>query len=237
MSDYQALPMLAQHELNGDTSAPAVAHFRIHRAYIIMGPFIDGSQITMNPQQAVIDFMLNRRSVLVKNMQEPGPTAEELDTILTIATRVPDHRKLEPWRFLVLQGDARRQYGELLAEVKARKEEMMGIQVEIEKDCFMRAPLVIAVIASPVEHKTPELEQILSTGAVCQHINIAAGALGYASQWITGWSCLDKQAQQAIGLADHEFIAGYLYIGSSDDQPLDRQRPDLDEVVTHWQGQ
>lgn len=100
----------------------------------------------------------------------------------------------------------------------------------------MRAPLVIAVIASPVEHKTPEVEQILSAGAVCQNINIAAAAMGYASQWVTGWSCLDNQAQQAIGLGAKEFVAGYLYIGSSDEQPLDRQRPDLDEIVMHWKA-
>ncbi len=180
--------------------------------------------------------MLNRRSVLIKNMADPGPNSDELETILTIATRVPDHRKLEPWRLLILQGDARREFGEKLATVKAQKEEIMGIQVEIEKDCFMRAPLVIAVIASPVEHKTPEVEQILSTGAVCQNINIAAAALGYASQWVTGWSCLDSEAQQAIGLGAKEFVAGYLYIGSSDDQPLDRQRPDLDEKVMHWKA-
>ena len=188
-------------------------------------------------ENKVLDFMLNRRSVLVNNMSEPGPSNNELETILTIAARVPDHRKLEPWRFLVLQGEARRQYGETLAEVKAQKEEIMGIQVEIEKDCFMRAPLVIAVVASPVEHKTPEVEQILSAGAVCQNINIAAAALGYASQWITGWSCLDKDALQAIGLGEHEFIAGYLYIGSNDEVTLDRQRPDLADKVTYWQAQ
>lgn len=191
----------------------------------------------MNPHNnTVTEFMLNRRSVLIKNMADPGPNSDELETILTIATRVPDHRKLEPWRLLILQGDARREFGEKLATVKAQKEEIMGIQVEIEKDCFMRAPLVIAVIASPVEHKTPEVEQILSTGAVCQNINIAAAALGYASQWVTGWSCLDSEAQQAIGLGAKEFVAGYLYIGSSDDQPLDRQRPDLDEKVMHWKA-
>lgn len=189
----------------------------------------------MKPNNNVKEFMLNRRSVLIKNMTEPGPTTEELNTIMTIATRVPDHRKLEPWRLLVLQGDARKEFGETLAAVKAKQEEMMGIQIEVEKDCFMRAPLVIAVIASPVEHKTPEVEQILSAGAVCQHINIAAGALGYASQWVTGWSCLNKDVHQAIGLGEKEFIAGYLYIGSSDDKPLDRQRPDLDEVVTYWE--
>ncbi len=178
--------------------------------------------------------MLKRRSVLVKNMTEPGPDATELETILTIATRVPDHRKLEPWRLLVLQGDARRQFGEALAAVKAQQEDMMDVQINIEKDCFMRAPLVIVVVASPVEHKTPEVEQILSTGAVCQNINIAAAALGYVSQWITGWSCLNQAAQQAIGLGPKEFIAGYLYIGSSDEEPSDRQRPDLAAVVTHW---
>ncbi len=183
---------------------------------------------------SIIDLMLNRRSVLIKNMTEPGPSAEELNTILTIATRVPDHRKLEPWRLLVLQGDARKDFGETLAAIKAQQEEMMGIQIEVEKDCFMRAPLVIAVIASPIEHKTPEVEQILSAGAVCQHINIAAGALGFASQWVTGWSCLNKEVHKAIGLGKKEFIAGYLYIGSSDDKPLDRQRPDLDEVVIYW---
>lgn len=186
--------------------------------------------------QSTIEFMLNRRSVLVKNMTEPGPSAEELETILTIATRVPDHRKLEPWRFLVLQGDARKKFGQTLAAIKSQKEQFKDIQISVEKDCFLRAPLVIAVIASPIDHKTPEVEQILSAGAVCQHINIAAGALGYASQWITSWSCLDKDAHKAIGLAENEFIAGYLYIGSADEKPLDRQRPDLDDVVTYWQA-
>ncbi len=190
--------------------------------------------MSQQPNPAVTEYMLNRRSILIKNMTAPGPDAQQLETILTIAARVPDHRKLEPWRFIVLQGDARKDFGEKLAAVKAQKEDMMGIQVEIEKDCFLRAPLVIAVVASPQEHKTPKVEQILSAGAVCQNINIAAGSLGFASQWVTGWSCLDKEAQQAIGLAAHEFIAGYLYIGSSEDEPLDRQRPDLEEVVTHW---
>ncbi len=184
---------------------------------------------------AITDFMLKRRSVLIKNMTEPGPSAEELETLLTIATRVPDHRKLEPWRLLILQGEARREFGETLARVKAEKEAMQEIQVDIEKQCFMRAPLVIVVVASPVEHKTPDEEQILSAGAVCQNINIAAGSLGYASQWVTGWSCLDPDALQAVGLTEDEFIAGYLYIGSCDEKPADRQRPDLADVVTYWE--
>ena len=193
--------------------------------------------MNLNTHPSVTDFMLNRRSVLIKNMSEPGPNAEELNTILTIATRVPDHRKLQPWRFLVLQGEARKAFGEKLAAVKAVKEDMEKIQIDIEKNCFMRAPLVIVVIASPIEHRTPETEQILSAGAVCQNINIAAGSLGFASQWVTGWSCLDATAQQAVGLDDNEFIAGYLYIGTCDEKPLDRQRPELSDVVTYWDAQ
>ncbi len=191
--------------------------------------------LIMNKQNnSVTEFMLNRRSVLIKNMVEPGPTAKELESILTIATRVPDHRKLEPWRLLVLQGDARHEFGKKLAAVKAKKEAIEDIQIDIEKKCFMRAPLVIAVIASPVEHKTPEIEQILSAGAVCQNINIAAGSLGYVSQWVTGWSCLDEDAQLAIGLNENEFVAGYLYIGSSDEKPQDRKRPDLKNIAIYW---
>lgn len=192
--------------------------------------------MSQNNHPNVTDFMLNRRSILIKNMTEPGPSADELETILTIATRVPDHRKLEPWRLVVLQGESRRQFGETLAQVKAEKEAMQDIQVDIEKQCFLRAPLVIVVIASPIEHKTPIEEQVLSAGAVCQNINIAAGSLGYASQWVTGWSCLDKDVHDAIGLNEKEFIAGYLYIGSCDEKPTDRQRPLLKDVVTYWQS-
>lgn len=181
---------------------------------------------------SVIDFMLKRRSVLVKNMTAPGPDVDELNTILNIAARVPDHRKLEPWRFLVIQGDARTRLSEELAKVKSKQMDLEPEQLAAEKTCFARAPLVIAVIAAPIEHKTPKNEQILSAGAVCQHINIAAGAMGYTSQWITGWSCENPDAQKVFGLVDNEFIAGYLYIGSCDEQPAERKRPDMTDKVT-----
>ncbi len=180
----------------------------------------------------VIEFMHNRRSVLIKHMHEPGPNKKQLQAILTIACRVPDHRKLEPWRFLVIQKNARKRLGEALALLKTEQQYLEPEQIEAEQQSLMRAPVVIAVIASPVEHKTPWAEQILSAGAVCQHINIAAAAHGFASQWITGWTFENKQAEQLLGLNDKEFVAGYLYIGSSDDQPVDRKRPDLSDKVT-----
>lgn len=184
--------------------------------------------------QTVLDFMLKRRSVLARQMSEPGPSEQQLETILTIATRVPDHKKLEPWRFLIIQGDTRKQLGEQFAEIRRQQVELLPQQHQDIQQSFLRAPLVIAVIFSPIEHRIPLFEQMLSTGAVCQHINIAAGAMGFASQWITGWSCEDQQAHQVLGLSEQEMVAGYMYIGSSDIKPEDRKRPNLNDKITHF---
>lgn len=185
------------------------------------------------PQPEVIEFLQNRRSVLIKHLSEPGPNEEELNTILRIATRVPDHRKLEPWRLLVIRGEGRDKLGRKLADIRAKKHDLIPQQLEIEANNFKRAPLVIAVVSSPTEDKTPIEEQTCSGAVVAQHINLAASALGYASQWVTGWSCLDKDAQQTMGLEDHEWIIGYIYIGSTEDEPADRARPDLADKVTY----
>lgn len=184
-----------------------------------------------NPE--VIEFLQNRRSVLIKDLTEPGPNDDELKTLLTIATRVPDHRKLEPWRLLVIRGEGRDHMGKKLADIRAKKHDLLPVQLEIEANNFKRAPLVITVIASPEEGKTPVEEQAASAAVVCQHINLTAAALGYASQWITGWSCLDKDAQAAMELAEHEWIVGYVYIGSTEDEPADRARPELADKVTY----
>lgn len=188
---------------------------------------------TNNPNPQVIEFLENRRSVLIKYLTEPGPSDTELETLLSIATRVPDHRKLEPWRLLVIRGEGRDKMGRKLAEVRKKKDDPIAKKLEIEANCFKRAPLVIAVIVCPQEGKTPEEEQAASAAVVCQHINLAAAALGYGSQWVTGWSCLDKDAQAALGLSENEWITGYIYIGSTDDDPSDRARPDLADKVTY----
>ncbi|MCF6301444.1 MAG: nitroreductase family protein, partial [Proteobacteria bacterium] len=132
----------------------------------------------------ITEFMLKRRSVLVKNMTAPGSRSLS-------ENREPTAK---------IKADC---YPDLLPE-----------QLQIEKNCFSRAPLIICVVYSPVEHKTPKFEQLLSTGAVCQHINIAAAALGFVSQWITGWTADHQQCQQHLGLAEHESVAAYLSIGS-----------------------
>ncbi len=186
---------------------------------------------------AVLDFLTTRRSVLVKNLGQPGPSDGEIETILRVASRVPDHKKLTPWRFIIFQGSAREQFGQVLADACAMEEEAEASpkRLEIERGRFMRAPLVIAVIARLNDRPSvPEWEQILSTGAACQNLVLAANGLGYSSQWITEWYAYSPAVRTALGLAENERIAGFIYIGTGQEAPIERDRPELDEIVTRW---
>jgi nitroreductase len=181
-----------------------------------------------------LKLLMTRRSVLSRNLTEPGPSKQQLDQILQIATRVPDHRKLEPWRFIVIEGDKRLQLGTKFCNIRRQSIDLIPEQIHAEQNRYNHAPTVIVVVFSPVIHKTPEFEQLLSCGAVCQHINLATMALGFSSQWVTNWCSFDKQAQAELGLATHESIAGFIHIGSTDCIPNDRQRPNLDRKVEYY---
>ena len=181
-----------------------------------------------------LQLLQTRRSVLSKNLTSPGPNKEQLNTILEIAARVPDHRKLEPWRFIIIEGDNRLSLGEKFCEIKQNQCDLTPEQMEAEKNRYSYAPTVIVVVFSPVEHKTPVFEQLLSCGAVCQHINLASIALGFSSQWVTNWCSFDKTAQKELGLKAHESIAGFFHIGTAECIPKDRSRPNLKDKVTHY---
>jgi nitroreductase len=181
-----------------------------------------------------LQLLMTRRSVLSRNLRAPGPDNEQLNTILEIASRVPDHRKLEPWRFIVLRGNKRAQLGEKFCQIKQKQCELTKEQVKAEQNRYTHAPLVIIVVFSPVEHKTPVFEQLLSCGAVCQHINLSSAALGFSSQWVTNWCAYDKAAQAELGLKPHESIAGFFHIGTAECSPNDRQRPDLSNKVEFY---
>ncbi|MEZ5924331.1 MAG: nitroreductase [Hyphomicrobiaceae bacterium] len=184
----------------------------------------------------VLDLLLTRRSVSANQMRGPGPTADELERILTAAVRVPDHKKLAPWRLIVFEGEGRERFGEVLAQVCAREETdpPSEMRLELESKRFMRAPVVVGVIskvtANPV---APEWEQILSAGALCQNLTLAANALGYATNWITEWCAYSPGVQAALGLARNERVAGFIYIGTGD-RPPDRDRPKLANLITRW---
>lgn len=174
----------------------------------------------------VLDFMHKRRSVLARTMVGPGPKRAALDAYLTAAARVPDHGKLTPWRFVVLEGDDRAALGEIAAQsVEADLQPAARVQ-------FERAPCVVAVLFCPVAHpKIPTSEQLLSAGAACMSLLSAAQADGWAAQWLTGAAAYDPAVKARLGGREEGAIAGFIYIGSKQEAPAERPRPALDEVV------
>jgi len=181
--------------------------------------------------------LLERRSVKAMDMQEPGPNAEDLDTILSMAVRVPDHGKLGPWRFIRFRDEARASFGDILAQRYAEvNPEGREQHVEAERQRFLRAPVVVAVIARIRSGiKIPEWEQQLSVGAACQNILVAANLLGYAAQWLTEWYAFDETIDKALGLETHERVGGFIYLGSASAKPPERVRPGLAELLSDWQ--
>ena len=184
-----------------------------------------------------IALLKRRRSAPPALMTGPAPTAEELDTMLTIASRVPDHGKLAPWRFVVLEGAARDRAGRIAEMIRIEDNPGLDDKAKAEeRGRFARAPLVVAVVSRAAPHaKIPEWEQVLSAGAVCMNLIVAARALGFAATWLTEWPAYDARFQAAFGLAEHERIAGFLHIGKAG--PVeDRVRPPLAEIVTRFPG-
>jgi nitroreductase len=185
-----------------------------------------------------IDLLKTRRSVKPMELAGPGPSAAEIDTMLTIASRVPDHGKLAPWRFIIFEGDARVAAGDKIAAAFAAKyPEATEDQIASERKRLARAPLVIAVVSRAGEHKKiPEWEQVLSAGAAAMSLVLAAHALGYAATWITEWYAYDRRVLDALGVAPQERLAGFIHIGRPQGTQEDRDRPPLSEIVTRYAG-
>jgi nitroreductase len=181
-----------------------------------------------------IELLKTRRSVKPQELGGPAPSAAEIETLLTIASRVPDHGKLTPWRFIVFSGDARLTAGDAIAAAfLANHPEAKPEHVEMERTRLSRAPLVIAVVSRAGPHvKIPEWEQVLSAGAAAMNLVLAAHALGYAASWITEWYAYDRRVLDALGLGPDEKIAGFVHIGRPAVPPTDRPRPPLSEIVT-----
>jgi len=183
-----------------------------------------------------IEFLKTRRSVKPREMSGPGPSPAELETILTIGSRVPDHGKLAPWRFIVFEGDGRSRAGDVIARVFARKNPSAPqAEIEIEKRRLMDAPLVVSVVAFTKAHtKVPAWEQELSAGASAMNIVNAATALGYGANWLTGWFAFDRDVLDGLGLKPDERVAGFIHIGTRTQPNEDRPRPALSEIVTRF---
>jgi nitroreductase len=191
----------------------------------------------MGSMNDTIALLKRRRSAPPAVMTGPGPSSEELQTILTVASRVPDHGKLAPWRFILFEGEARGRAGRIALDIRLQDKpdlDEKGRAEELRR--FSRAPLVVAVVSRAAPHvKIPEWEQVLSAGAVCMNLIVAARALGFAATWLTEWTAYDARFRAAIGLAEHERVAGFVHIGRA--APVeDRPRPRLDEIVSAFSG-
>ncbi len=184
-----------------------------------------------------IALLRTRRSLKPAELGGPGPTPADIETMLTIASRVPDHGKLVPWRFIVFEGESRLKAGEAIAAAFAAKyPEAKPEHIAFERERLARAPLVIAVVSRATPHvKIPEWEQVLSAGAAAMNLVIAAHALGFGATWITEWYAYDRGVLDALGLAPHEKIAGFVHVGRPTHAPEDRPRPALADIVTRFE--
>ena len=188
------------------------------------------------PDAAALAFLGQRRSVPSRLLTDPGPDDAELAELLRLAVRVPDHGKLVPWRFVRIPREARLALGERLIALQLARDAAID-PATLQKDGlrFASAPLVLAVIAhlTPA-HKVPEQEQLLSAGAVCFNLLLAAQALGYGAQWLTGWPAYDPRVAGDFGLASNERFVGFIHIGTPLDEAPERPRPDPADLLTDF---
>ncbi len=186
----------------------------------------------MTPDSRLLDHLRTRRSTPFPLMQAPGPDAAALDAMLEIAARVPDHGKLAPWRFIVIDEAAGARLGAMLEDM-GRTDAAEPKRLEIDRIRFTRAPVCVAVVSRAAPHvKIPEWEQLLSAGAVCLNLLHATAAHGFGGNWVTEWPAYDRRFLDHLGLAPEEKIAGFVHIGTASARAEDRQRPDMAAIVT-----
>lgn len=188
--------------------------------------------------QSVIDFLLARKSAPISAIHGPAPSDEELDGMIRIATRVPDHGLLEPWRFIVYRGEACKTIGDFFAKRAGEIEgELTPQRIEQEKARFTRAPLVIGVVSVPKEHpRIPDWEKFLSGGNAAFALVLAAHAYGYNANWVSNWYADDAPSRAFLGLAPQERVIGFVHIGKVDVKVPDRPRPEPESVVSEYAG-
>lgn len=186
-----------------------------------------------------INLLLTRRSVLAKALGEPGPNDQQLQTILRAGLRIPDHGRAEPWKIQVLDASAQRALGEFSATLfRSENPKAKDVLIEFERERPQRSPVLLIVSFHPNKQKLakiPEVEQLLSTGAVCQNILVATQALGYNAQWVTDWPAYHPEIRRFLGHDEETQIVGFIHIGTAAEPPKERPRPDLDSIVSEWE--
>lgn len=201
-------------------------------------PPLGTPMLVARPSAEARGLLALRRSAGKHTIGDPGPSSSELSELLTVASRVPDHRRLEPWRFIVFRRDDRSRFGKKIAQIfREDTPDATTDTLAIEEARLERAPTVVAVISSPDKtHKTPVWEQELSAGAVCQNLLLAANASGWAGVWLTEWIAFHPEIDKALGLAPDERIAGFIYLGTSQTASPERPRTRIEGKVTSYES-
>ncbi len=177
-------------------------------------------------------LLAKRRSSSPQHLAAPAPSAEQLNDLLRLAARVPDHGKLFPWRFIVVQGEAKAALAERLEALAKERPDADKAGSVLFK--LKTPPLAVLVVSRVVEGHIPAWEQQLSAGACCQTLVLAATAMGYGANWITDWYSYDPRATALLGIASNEQIAGVVLIGTPTEVPLERVRPDIEAITSVW---
>jgi nitroreductase len=190
-----------------------------------------GDALPLASAPEVLRFLALRRSAAAVTLAEPAPDADQLADLLRLATRVPDHGKLAPWRFIVLEGAGKAAFVERL-EALSQDRGDPSLAAKLAK--LKIPPLAVFVVSSLKPGAIPEWEQLLSAAVVCTNLLYASLAMGFGANWITDWYSYDPEAQAILGLRDGERISGCVLIGTAREAPLERERPDVEPLVTHW---
>ncbi|MCA8902045.1 MAG: nitroreductase [Hyphomonas sp.] len=197
-------------------------------------PPVGTPMLPVRPSAEVRSLLALRRSAAKQFISEPGPSPAALDELLQIAARVPDHRKLAPWRFVVFEGEARSRFGAALAGILSARSAPQA-DIDNAAGLLLRAPVVVCVISSPVDDgRTPVWEQELSAGAVCYNLLLAANASGWAGTWLSEWPAFDAEAGKLLDLTATERVAGFIYLGTANVSAPERPRADMAEKITRW---
>lgn len=182
-----------------------------------------------------LENLMSRRSPA--KLAEPAPSAEALSRAMAAAVRAPDHGKLKPWRFIIIEGDARKAFGDVMARcLKRQQPDANDEMLTREREKAFRAPAIVVAVARihPQHPKIPEVEQLLSAGAAAQNFWLALHAQGFGAMWKTGAPAYDAQVKHELGLAETDQIVGFLYVGSIAAPAIETKRPEPDGFVERW---
>lgn len=194
-----------------------------------------GEPLPPGADPRLLPLLARRRSSSPQLLVHPGPSAAQVEDLLRLGARVPDHGKLAPWRFVLIEAAAKPRLLEELRVIAARRDDADIAAAKLAK--LAAAPMTILVVSRPVSgHKVPEWEQQLSAGAVCMNLLVAADAMGFGGAWITDWYAYEPEALALFGLGAGERVAGFIHLGTPPEPPLERPRPDLAALVSYWAG-